>query len=110
MRTAGEAKAAAALFTTEIIALDLGWAAGIGATTYALICPQTLPTPLVEEAVEIASEYGVELLQLTGPALTSGTPPQHVFFQVAAAEAASRQPPANPATETPSRKDDDPPE
>jgi hypothetical protein len=87
---AGEAKAAASWFTAEDIARDLEWAASIGATSYVLICPETLPTPLVEEAVETASEHGVELLQLTGPALTTGMPPEHAVFQIAAAEAASR--------------------
>jgi hypothetical protein len=50
------------LFTTEIIAKDLDAAAAVGVTTYALICPQVIPVLLVEETVEIADEYGVEVL------------------------------------------------
>jgi hypothetical protein len=82
----GEAKAAAARFTIETITADLEWAADIGATTYALICPQTLPTPLLQDAVRTASEHGLELLQLTGPTLTSSRPPSHTATQLPVAE------------------------
>jgi hypothetical protein len=98
---AGEAKAAASRFTADGIADDLEWAASIGTTTYALICPQALPLPLVEDAVKAAGEHGLELLQLTGPALTSGSPPEHVVFQVAAAETARRAAAAGQAATTP---------
>ena len=104
---AGEAKAAASWFTADGIADDLEWAASIGATTYALICPQPLPLSLVEDAVKAASEHGLELLQLTGPALTSGRPPENAVFQVAAAETAGRVAAAGPAT-TPDRGHDPP--
>ena len=102
----GEAKAAASWFTAVGISQDLEYAARIGATTYVLICPETLPTPLVQEAVRVAGEHGVELLQLTGPALTSGALPQHAFFQIAAAEAASRQASAGVITYTPNPRND----
>ena len=100
----GEAKAAASLFTATGITRHLEYSPKMGATTYVLICPQTLPTPLVEAALGTAGEHGIELLQLTGPALTSGTPPQHAFFQIADA-AASRQAPgaAVAYTSVPSR-------
>ena len=103
---AGEAKAAASRFTAGGIADDLEWAASIGATTYAMICPQLLPDPLVEDAVKAASEHGLELLQLTGPALTSGRPPENALFQIAAAETAGRVAAAGPAAATPDRGND----
>lgn len=106
---AGEAKAAASLFTADGIAQDIGWAASIGAISYVITCPETLPTPLVEGAVQAADEHDVELLQITGPALTSGAPPTHAVLQVAAAEGASRQAATKPAGESAGPGDDLPP-
>lgn len=105
---AGEAKAAAALFRADDLARDIEWAATIGATTYVITCPELLPTPIVEGAVKVAEEHDVELLQLTGQALTSDKPPTHAVFQIAAAEAASRYAAARPAYESASRRDDRP--
>ena len=87
----GEAKAAASLFRLEDIARDIEQAASIGATTQLLACPEQLPLPLIEQAVRAAEEQGVELLQLTGPDLTSGRPPTHAALQIAAANATARQ-------------------
>jgi hypothetical protein len=95
----GEAKTAAALFTAENIARDLEWAASIGATSYVLICPQTLPNPLIEQAQQAASTHDVELLQLTGPDLTSGIQPSHAVFQIAAAALAEEQAAAESAAD-----------
>ena len=86
----GEAKAAASWFKAEDIAQDLEGAVGIGATTYVLICPEALPAPLMEQALTAARANGIELLELTGPALTSGSPPQNAYFQVAPAKAANQ--------------------
>lgn len=79
-----EAKAAASLFTINIIAQDLEAAVSIGATSYALICPQRLSTSLIEETLEIAEEYDIEVLQLTGAELLNNAAPYHAFIQVAA--------------------------
>ena len=88
---AGEAKAAASLFSPDDITGDIEWVASLGITSYMLTCPETLPTPVVEGAVEVANENGVELLQLTGPNLTTGLQPEHAAFQLVAAQAASQQ-------------------
>ncbi len=104
---AGEAKAAACLFQADDIAADIQWAASIGITTYLITCPETLPTPIVNGAVTAAEEHGIELLQLTGPALTSGKPPAHAFLQIAA-EAAGQQPVTSPPCE-PASPTHDPP-
>ena len=42
------------------------------------------------QALTAGKDNGIELLELTGPALTSGSPPQNAFFQVAATELANR--------------------
>jgi len=87
---AGEAKAAASLFRTEDIREDIEWAAGLGVNRYMLTCPETLPTPVIQGAVEAADEHGVELFQLTGPNLTTGLQPEPAVLQVAA-EAARQE-------------------
>jgi hypothetical protein len=94
----GEAKAAASLFTADHIARDVEIAAAIGATTYMITCPETWPPPLEEQAIRAAEANGIEMFQLTGPALTSPMRPALAALQVAAEDGA-RQTASTPSGE-----------
>ena len=96
----GEAKAAASLFKPDDIARDIRSAASIGATTYLITCPEALPAETMEKASTAAAEHGVELLQLTGSALTSSMAPMPPVLQPAGEGAASEQVQTSPADES----------
>lgn len=87
----GEAKAAASLFRMDDIREDIEWAASHGVNRYILTCPEALPKSLLEGAIEVAGQNGLELFQLTASNLTSGVQPELAAYQMAI-EAAVGQP------------------
>jgi len=78
---AGEAKAAARLFKPEKLALEIGEAADMGATMYLITCPEDVPNDLLATALTTAVDREIQLMQLTGKALTSGLPVTHAVLQ-----------------------------
>jgi hypothetical protein len=96
----GEAKAAASLFKAHDIERDIKGAASIGATTYLITCPEALPAEIIDKATTAAAEHGVELLQLTGSALTSGRAPMPPVLQRAREDTVSEHAQTSPADES----------
>ena len=78
---AGEAKAAARLFSPEKLALEIGAAADMGATMYLITCPDDPPDELLAPALTVAIDRDIQLMQLTGTTLTSGHPVTHAVLQ-----------------------------
>jgi hypothetical protein len=81
---AGEAKAAARLFNPDKLALEIGAAADMGATMYLITCPDDPSDELLAPALTTAYDRDIQLMQLTGKALTSGFPVTHVVLQTPA--------------------------
>ena len=71
---AGEAKAAASLFDPDKLALEIGAAADMGATMFMITCPDEPDDEHLAQALTTAYNRGIQLMQLTGEALTSGSP------------------------------------
>jgi hypothetical protein len=71
---AGEAKAAASLFDPDKLPLEIGAAADMGATMFLITCPDEPDDELLAPALTTAYERDIQLMQLTGKALTSGLP------------------------------------
>jgi hypothetical protein len=46
---------------------------------YLITCSEPVPAPVMTVALTAATEHRIELLQLTGPALTSNVPATFVF-------------------------------
>jgi hypothetical protein len=68
---AGEAKAAASLFSPDKLVLEIGAAADMGATMFLITCPDDPTTELLAAALNAAYDRDILLMQLTGKSLTS---------------------------------------
>jgi hypothetical protein len=86
---AGEAKAAARLFSPDKLALEIGAAADMGATMYLITCPDDPSDELLAPALTVAVDRDIQLMQLTGMTLTSGHPVTHAVLQAPPEEGAT---------------------